>query len=493
MASEVMTGAAERGTDASEGIGDRERTIAWRLLIAIVVLYVAAQVVLLPIDRPPLWDESVYLSQVTPGSNAIIFLASRARGITLLIAPVTLLGGSVTAVRMFLLIASAAATALAYCVWVPLIGLAAPVGAITYSFSWLALLNGTDIFPNVWSAILALATAGWVARRALHGHPRDTVLASSTIAAMALIRPTDAVVLAAGVAFWIVVLRRSAWRLAGALGVGLAIGWAPWLIEMSIRFGGPVRAFHEGAMAGNVDAGSGFVTNVLVHLTATAGHPPASGVPAAGIAWWSVLGALIAFAIARAPRLERTVSILATLGALALATEYLVFVSGTAARFLLPTYALASIPLGVAILTLLRGRGVPRPVGRVLAALVLLLLVPWAIWQGMVADRYLSKRLLSTDAFASVGHTLRRLANGRPCSFQSPHGWPTTQFVSGCDGADLERPGGPTAEELDELVAHGDQVFVILKRNPPRWSPLATETPLRVDGPYRPWFVFAVP
>src|SRR5919109_3154470 len=178
-----MTDAAERGTDAFEGIGDRERTIAWRLLIAIVVLYVAAQVVVLPTDRPPLWDESVYLSQVTPGSNAIIFLASRARGITFLIAPVTLLGGSVTAVRVFLLIASAAATALAFRVWVPLIGLAAPVGAINYSFSCLALLNGTDIFPNVWSAILALATAGWVARRALHGHPRDTVLATITIAA----------------------------------------------------------------------------------------------------------------------------------------------------------------------------------------------------------------------------------------------------------------------------------------------------------------------
>src|SRR5919109_4228706 len=105
-----MTDAAERGTDAFEGIGDRERTIAWWLLMAIALLYVTAQLVVLPIDRPPLWDESVYLSQVTPGSNAIIFLASRARGITFLIAPVTLLGGSVTAVGGFLLIASPAAT-----------------------------------------------------------------------------------------------------------------------------------------------------------------------------------------------------------------------------------------------------------------------------------------------------------------------------------------------------------------------------------------------
>jgi hypothetical protein len=213
----------------------------------------------------------------------------------------------------------------------------------------------------------------------------------------------------------------------------------------------------------------------------------------AGIAWWVVLGALVAFAIARAPRPERSVSVLATIGALGLAGEYLVFVSGTAARFLLPTYALASIPAGVAIITLLRGHGIPRPAGRVMAALVLLLLLPWAIWQGMVADRYLSKRLRSTAAFASVGDTLRRLANGRPCSFQSPHGWPTTQFISGCVGADLVRPGGPTADELDELRAGDHPVFVILKRTPPRWSPLETRTPIPVEGPYRPWFVYAVP
>ncbi|HYY08994.1 MAG TPA: hypothetical protein VFA25_10375, partial [Actinomycetota bacterium] len=154
MATNVLTDAAGTESDASDHVGHHERTVAWRLLIAIALLYVTAQLVALPIDRPPLWDESVYLSQVTPGSNAIVFLASRARGITLLIAPVTLLGGSFTAVRVFLLLASATATAVAFRVWIPLIGLAAPVGAITYCFSWLALLNGADIFPNVSSAIL---------------------------------------------------------------------------------------------------------------------------------------------------------------------------------------------------------------------------------------------------------------------------------------------------------------------------------------------------
>jgi hypothetical protein len=88
---------------------------------------------------------------------------------------------------------------------------------------------------------------------------------------------------------------------------------------------------------------------------------------------------------------------------------------------------------------------------------------------------------------------LRRLADGEPCSFQSPHGWPTIQFVSGCDGSYVVRPGGPTAAELDGLTAEGDRVFVILKRSAPRASSLGTRTPVIVERPHRPWFVDAWP
>ena len=110
-----------------------------------------------------------------------------------------------------------------------------------------------------------------------------------------------------------------------------------------------------------------------------------------------------------------------------------------------------------------------------------------------MADRYLSTRMGVTVAFESAGQTLRRLADGRSCSFQSPHGWPTIQFVSGCVGSYVVRPGGPTEAELEELAAEGDRVFVILKRRAPRTSPLGTRTPTIVQGPHRPWFVYAWP
>ena len=73
----------------------REQALAWRLLVVIGVAYVVAQVVLIPLARPPAWDETIYLSQVMPGIDPMVFEAWRARGIPLLVAPVTLLGGSV--------------------------------------------------------------------------------------------------------------------------------------------------------------------------------------------------------------------------------------------------------------------------------------------------------------------------------------------------------------------------------------------------------------
>ena len=80
MARHVVTAAAETGAAPLDGVDDRERSRAWRLLLVVGLAYVAVQLLLIPIARPPLWDESVYVSQVTPGSPAIEFLASRARG-----------------------------------------------------------------------------------------------------------------------------------------------------------------------------------------------------------------------------------------------------------------------------------------------------------------------------------------------------------------------------------------------------------------------------
>ena len=475
-------------SERADGYPAREQALAWRALIVVGVVYVIAQVALISLSRPPGWDETVYLSQVMPGADALDFLAWRARGITLLVAPVSWLGGSVRDVRLFLMVASALAMVATFRLWIPLIGLAAPAAGVLFSFSWLGLLSGTEVMPNLWAALLGLATAGLIARRLEGGEGWHAVLASAVLATMALVRPTEATVLAGAIGLYVVVFRRTQWRVLFGLALGLVLGWLPWFIEMSIRFGGPMNALDEAAVEHFAKAS--VTQNVVLHLASTDGRPPGSPAALGGVLWWSLLVILAVVAIARAPRsTDRAVAILACFGALALATEYLVFVSALAPRFLLPAYAFASLPAAIGVVALLRGGVVSRAAG----VLVLVLLIPWAIWQGDVARRFQDKRMISTLAFRAVGLKLRELADGRPCSFLSPHGYPQISFTSGCDGSDLLRPTGPKAAELEELRKDGEELYVILKGAVPRDSPLDALTPIPVPGPSRTWFIYQVP
>ena len=417
-----------------------EQVLAWRLLVAVGVAYLVAQVALFSFSRPPGWDESVYLSQVMPGRD-LAFDAWRARGITLLIAPVTVLGGSVGQVRLFLMVASAIAVTTSFRVWIPLIGFAAPVAAVMFSFTWLALLNGSEVMPNLWAAILGLATTGLVARRLDDGRARHIVLAAAALAAMALTRPTEAAVLAGATGLYVVVFRRTEWRLLAPLGVGLALGWLPWFIEMSIRFGGPLRALDEAAV--EHFAAASVSHNLFIHLAATGGKLAVDRVPLGGVIWWGLLVSLTIVAIAKARGAGRTAAIICSLGALGLAFEYIVFVSTLPApRFLLPAYALASVPAAIGAMIMVRGDARTHArswVARAVGASVLILLIPWAIWQGTAGVRYERVRMASTIPFRDAGLTIRRLAAGKPCSFLSPHGWPTIALISGCGGEEQDR------------------------------------------------------
>jgi hypothetical protein len=476
----------------SEGRWSGERSLAWRLLVAVGVAYLVAQVVSVSSSRQPGWDEVVYLSQVMPGRD-LAFDAWRARGITLLIAPVTVLGGSVGEVRLFLMVASAIAVTISFRVWIPLIGLAAPIAAVVFSFTWLALLNGSEVMPNLWAAILGLATTGLIARRLEEGQSRHAVLAATALGVMALIRPTEAAVLAGAIGLFVLVFRRTEWRLLVALGVGLVLGWLPWFIEMSIRFGGPVRALDEAAVEHFATAS--VAHNLFIHLAATGGELTADRPPVGGVIWWGLVISLTILAIAKTRRTEQTAASICSLGALALAAEYLVFVSAIAPRFLLPAYALVSVPPAIGVMRLMR-RSTRRDalsfVARTLGASALILLIPWAIWQGVVAHDVERRRTTVIIGFRDVGLAIRELARGRPCLLTSPHGHTQVLVFAGCDEAILLR-SAPTATELEELRTQGKEVFVILKKPAGRGSPLMELTPVPARGPRRPWFIYHVP
>jgi hypothetical protein len=474
----------------SEGPSDRERRLARWGLVVVVTGSLVVQLALIQADRPPSWDESIYLSQVTPEMNAMFLRAFRARGITYLIAPITLAGGSVEQVRLFLMVLSSLAVGVTFAVTIPLIGLAAPIAAALFTSSWLFVFNGSAVLPNLWAAILGLAMTALIARRLDGGGTRYVVLAAASLAGMAVVRPTEAVVIFGAIGLCLLLSRRASWRLVAMLGVALFLGLLPWFVEVSLRFGGPIRGLgvaHTEQHLGFADAGA----NLSAYLAATDGRP--SPVPPAGVLWWSSLLVLTIVAIARSSGSRRSIVLLCAVGALVLAAEYLVFVSAVAPRFLVPAYAFIVIPVAVGLHSLLRGGILARSAG----ALVLVLVGPWIVWQAGVAERVGDEQREELVNFRDVGLRLRELAEGRPCAFMSPHGWPAIEFAAGCRGSALARTRGPSERELERLSAGGRRGFVILRAPPRPRSSLTHITPVRFEGRSQSrqwiWFIYEIP
>ena len=472
---------------APDGVSPGERRLAFWLLLAVGGAFFVVQLILMPLRRPVGWDEAVYVSQVTPGMDALFVEAWHSRGITLLIAPVTSLGGSLADLRLFLMVVSAASVTLAFRIWIPVIGLAAPIAAFLFSFTWLSVFNGSSVMPNFWAAVLGVGLAACVVRRLQGGGLVFAVLASAMLAAMALVRPTEATVVAGAVGLFVLVARRTSWRLVLGLGGGLLLGWLPWIVEMSIRFGGVPEAIRAANSQGHLTVVP-VTDHVLAYLGFAYGRAklPPVGLPWAGLLWWGLLVVLAAIAFRR--RVDPAVRKAALLGVvttLALAFEYFVLVSFIASRFLLPAYAFAAIPAAIGLRSLLRER---LPV-RVVGAVALVVLIPWAVWQGQVAGRVEARESRGGRRFEAAGQLLRDLANGTPCSFVSPGAYPQIHFVSGCTGGALSFPPRPTRAQWD-AVGKGHEVFMILPSVAGGDSPLAVLSPLRFEAPKRTWFIY---
>ncbi len=253
-----------------EGRVDPREVRAGRLVWAVAFGSFLAQLVLTAPSRAWSWDEAIYLSQVTRGAEALPFVASRARGITLLIAPLSWAGVPGWTIRILLAMASSVLMALVFRVWVPRVGVAAPIGAFLFAMSWPVLFYGSEVMPNLWAALLGVGVVGYLAR-AIDDEDHATGAGIGVLVcagSMALLRPPDALVLGLALSLAVLVLNRQAWRSLTYLGVGVAIGWVPWMIEMSSRFGGPLEALRSAREVSHLAGGA---TGAMGHLALTDG------------------------------------------------------------------------------------------------------------------------------------------------------------------------------------------------------------------------------
>ncbi|MEU8033271.1 hypothetical protein AB0C13_32400 [Streptomyces sp. NPDC049099] len=414
--------------------GGARRTRCTVALAAVAAAFTLAQLLLVPPGMGLGWDETVYVSQVSAHAPAAFFSAPRARGVSLLVAPVASWSSSTPLLRIYLAVLSGLALFLALRAWRGLfpVRVLALAGALFASL-WVTLFYGPQAMPNYWVAVGALAAvACFLHARAGRGRFPYWGLAASA-ALMAWMRPMDAVwavlpLLALGLA-------RRHWRPLAVLLAGLTAGAAEWVIEACVSYGGPVRRLAD---ASAIQGGLGAHFAVVDQLRSLGGRtlcrPCTGGLPHPLVTvWWFVLPVLAVLGLTVAVRARRTAATLLPFAcAAAAAFPYLFLIDYAAPRFLLPAYALLALPVADALAHLAGAPRRPwRPVPATLVALGLAvhLAVQLAVLTHTVASTTAQHRGWSRTAAA-----LHRLGVRPPCLLTGSEAIPIA-FYAGCASA----------------------------------------------------------
>ncbi|MEV4438972.1 hypothetical protein AB0K09_08135 [Streptomyces sp. NPDC049577] len=435
---------------------------------AVAVAFVLAQLALVVPGSGLGWDEAVYVSQVSAEVPAAYFSAPRARGISFLAAPVAAVTTSVTALRVWLAVASGAGLFLALRAWRPLL----PARVLTlagalFAGLWITLYYGARAMPNLWSALAALAAVGCFLRCARGTARRCRVGLAASVAVVALMRPPDALWLALALTVAAPVLGRReravlpvlAWTAAGAV-----LGGAEWIVEAYLCYGG-LRARLERADA--IQGGLGWHPAVDAHVRALAGrtlcrpcdvpwrHPVTA-------AWWAALPLLAAGGVAVA-RHRRAAAVVATAVAVCTAAPYLVLVDYAAPRFLLPAYALLALPVAECLLWLATA---PRCRPLITVALALALAAHLAV-QYAVLTRTVARSHQSRTAFEGAAARLHRLGVRPPCVISGELAVQLA-YYTGCSSRQTAGPDASlTPGALRALAAHRPVAVVVAPGRPP--------------------------
>ncbi|MFF4275345.1 hypothetical protein [Streptomyces sp. NPDC001536] len=465
-----------RGRDTATVPG----TDRWRrgdLLLAVVAgAFVLAQLLLV---RPWMglgWDETVYVSQVGAQAPPSYFSAPRARGISLLVAPIASWSTSTALLRVYLAVLSGIGLYLALRVWRGVFPprVLAGAGALFASL-WVTLYYGPQAMPNYWVAIGALVCVGSFLRA-----PANPWGIAAGAALMAFMRPTDAVWVTLPLLALAVALRH--WRPLLALLAGTALGAAQWVVEAYLSYGGLAQRLHDGS---RIQGGLGWHIAVDDQMRSLVGRTlcrPCTGpMPHPVITvWWYVLPLLALLGLAVAVRAGRTARTLVPLACAASAAfPYLFLIGYAAPRFLLPVYALLAIPVADALRHLVTAPGGKwRPVATTLVALGLAghLAVQYA-----VLDRTVTRSTADRQAWERTAADLHRLGVRPPCLLTGEEALPIA-FYTGCSSAAVSGPNtNSTAAEIQDTARRIPVAHLVREHGGP--AGYARDwTPYEIDG-----------
>ncbi|WP_430377488.1 hypothetical protein [Streptomyces sp. B1-3] len=431
-------------------------------LAAVAGAFTLAQLVLVRPDLGLGWDETVYVSQVSGQVPAAFFSAPRARGISLLVAPIASWSDSTALLRVYLAVLSGLALYFALRVWrahvMPRV--LALAGALFASL-WVTLFYGPQAMPNYWVAVGALACVGCFLRVRANAGDRAAwwgVFAGAAL--MAWMRPMDAVYVV--LPLLVLALRRP--RLLAVLAAGLLAGAGEWVIEAYVSYGGLAQRLSDASrIQGGLGLHPAFVDQVRSLGGRTLCRPCTGSAPNPVVTlWWFALPVLAALGAATAVRARRALPVPLPLAcAVTAAVPYLFLIGYAAPRFLLPAYALLALPVahGLAHLVGALPRGRARTVA---VSLVAGCLVAHVAVQYVVLEHTVRSSAANRDGWSRTASALHPLGVRPPCLLSGYEAVPIA-FYTGCGSAQTDGHDTSTTAAALARAAHRTSLALLTR------------------------------
>ncbi len=429
-----------RGWWDADGVG-------W--LVAAAAAFTVAVLAFNPLSARLSGDEVVYASQIANHVPLLQWNPQHARGVSLLVAPVTLLTSSATILRGYLALLAGTGLFVALLAWRGVVRTRVlTLACVMFGGLWISESLAVQLYPNYWIALGGLAGVGLCLRCLRSPAPRWPVLALLALAAAvtSLMRPQDAFFLFAPllVAALVVAARRPGRRrgLAALIAMlaGLAAGAGDWVAEGYLYFGGPIARVH---LTSRYVGGTRFspVNSLRIidggRTSSVPGYPSVHGWPHPQLLlWWLGFALLAVLGIWVAATTEGwAVALLPAASALGIYALY-TFPVRDNYRYLVPIWALLSIPAAQGMDWLItRWRNPARLTVVVVAAAFIA--VELGTQHPLLMQHSAAMRT-GSQAEVRIVNSLRKLGVHSPCvvtSVYRPHFAPISEaagFYTGC-------------------------------------------------------------
>jgi hypothetical protein len=452
-------------------------------LLGVAAAFTVAVLALNPLHQGFSWDETVYVSQVSKHTPSMPWAPERARGMPLLVAPVTLLTSSPAPLRLYLSVLAGAALFLALLAWRQLRpAWVLALAGLVFGGLWVAQAEAPLVFPNFWAAVGALAAAGLFLREVTKiGSPRvNAILLVIAVAFTALMRPADAVFLFVPLLlFGLTITAWRSWTVLLAVTAGLAVGLGEWLAEAYRYFGG-LGARLRGTRSASGGTGLHLLNGLRVMNGRTSWTYPDI------LGWWAVFILLAVLGVWAVSRTRGWPD--ALVPAVCATSVYLLysFPDLVSARYLLPTYLLLVIPVADGIAWLAASAFRSRRIAGITVASVFI--VAELASQHLVLAKEIGSRDAELSSNSQVISGLYHLRIHRPCIITADSNQPFTPYAMpaafniGCSYAwDISKLTFPTQRRVIMIEGAGAYPFGYARD----WPKASLHT---IDGVVQIWF-----